>query len=232
MLQKQIPRITCLHKNHTVTDSDEILCSRCGVVLDVCSVQEGGTESTLNLFQQIQVGGKTAKIEASRRVHEQKFYSSSFSNACSKLGLPVYAALDAWTMFSRLEKRSDINANAAIAVFSLFTCCKRYAIPRTESDVKEAVMFAFSLKRTPTVLKASSFVHTLLIAMTENEKNKIISTIKIDSFEYYLNIYLSRIQNPVDRETLKDKARRIAKLFSGNDEYKARMAVRMIKGVL
>jgi hypothetical protein len=178
------------------------------------------------------VGGKAAKIEATRRIHEKRFRSSAFSNACVKLRLPIYAALDAWKIFSRLEKISDINANTAIAIFSLFTSCKRFAIPKTECEIREAVMFAFSLRRTPSVLKSFSFVHSLLVSITEDEKNKIVSSERRNSFEYYLNVCLNSIQNPVDRETLKDKARRLAKTFSGNDEYKARMAVKMLKGGL
>ncbi|MFN3655037.1 MAG: hypothetical protein ACK4TO_06890 [Candidatus Nitrosotenuis sp.] len=229
-LQKQIPRIYCLHKNSLVVDSHEVLCASCGMVLDSYDVQDYNIESTLNLFQQIETGGKTAKIEATRRVHEKKFRSSAFSNACVKLRLPAYAALDAWKIFSKLEKISDVNANTAIAIFSLFTSCKRFAIPRTEDQIREAVMFAFSIRRTPSVLKSFSFVHSLLVSITECEKSKIIT--RHDSFEYYLNVHLNDIQKPVDRETLKDKARRLAKMFSGNDEYRARMAVRMLRGGL
>ncbi|MEO9310377.1 MAG: hypothetical protein ABI337_08830 [Nitrososphaera sp.] len=229
-LQKQIPRIFCQHKN-SIVDSHEVLCGNCGVVLDSYNVQEYSVESTLNLFQQIEMGGKTAEIEAAKRIHKERFRSSAFSNACVKLRLPTYAALDAWKTFSKLEKIS-VNANTALAIFSLFTSCKRFAIPRTENQIREAVMFAFSIKRTPSILKSLSFVHSLLISITECEKNKIVTNQRQDSFEYYLNVYLNDIQKPVDKETLKDNARRLAKTFSGNDEYRARMAVRMLRGGL
>lgn len=231
-LQKQIPRICCLHKNSAIVDSHEVLCRNCGVVLDSYDAQDHHVESTLNLFHQIETGGKTARIEAARRVHEKKFRSSAFSNACMKLRFPTYAALDAWKIFSKLVRISDANANAAIAIFSLFTSCKRFAIPRTESQIREAVMFAFSMKRAPSVLKSLSFVHSLLVSITEYEKNKIISSQRQDSFEYYLNVQLNYIHKPVDRETLKDKARQLAKTFSGNDEHRARMAVKMLRGGL
>lgn len=215
-----------------VVDSHEVLCASCGMVLDSYDAQDYNIESTLNLFQQIEVGGKTAKIEATRRIHEKKFRSSAFSNACVKLRLPTYTALDAWKIFSKLEKISDVNANTAIVIFSLFTSCKRFAIPRTEDQIREAVMLAFSIRRVPSVLKSFSFVHSLLVSITECEKSKIITSQRQNSFEYYLNVYLNDIQKPVDRETFKDKARRLAKTFSGNDEYKARMAVRMLRGGL
>jgi transcription initiation factor TFIIIB Brf1 subunit/transcription initiation factor TFIIB len=215
-----------------ITESHEVLCSNCGVVLDMDNLQEHSIESTLNLFQQIEKGCKTARIEATKRIHGQKFLSSTFSNACSKLGLPNHASLDAWKIFSKLEKKSDINANASIALFSLFTSCKRYSVPKTPDEIKEAIMFAFSLKRVPSLLKACSLVHSLLMTMTAEEQKRVISGCKTDSFEYYLNIHINKIQKPIDRETLKDKARRIAKAFQGNNEYKARIAVQMAKGVL
>jgi transcription initiation factor TFIIIB Brf1 subunit/transcription initiation factor TFIIB len=215
-----------------ITESHEVLCSNCGVVLDIDNLQEHTIESTLNLFQQIEKGSKTARIEATKRIHEQKFLSSTFSNACSKLGLPNHASLDAWKIFSKLEKKSDANANASIALFSLFTSCTRYSIPKTPDEIKEAIMFAFSLKRVPSLLKAYSLVHSLLMTMTAEEQKRVISGCKTDSFEYYLNIYINKIQKPIDRETLKDKARRIAKAFHGNSEYKARIAVQIAKGVL
>lgn len=196
------------------------------------NLQEHNIESTLNLFQQIEKGCKTARIEATKRIHEQKFLSSTFSNACSKLGLPNHASLDAWKIFSKLEKKSDISANASIALFSLFTSCKRYSVPKTPDEIKEAIMFTFSLKRVPSLLKACSLVHSLLMTMTAEEQKRVISDCKTDSFEYYLNIHINKIQKPIDRETLKDKARRIAKAFQGNNEYKARIAVQMAKGVL
>jgi transcription initiation factor TFIIIB Brf1 subunit/transcription initiation factor TFIIB len=229
-----MPKIACIHKPEAqmTTESHEILCSCCGVVLDIDNFQESNTESSLNLFQQVEKGSRTARIEATKRIHEQKFLSSTFSNACSKLGLPNYASLDAWKMFSRLEKRSDINANAAIALFSLFTSCRRYSIPRTQSEIKEAVAFAFCVRRTPTVLKACSFVHSLLLSISSKEQSRIVSDSQSDSFEYYLNIHINKIQKPIDRETLKHKARRLARLLAGNNEHKARMSVQMLKGFL
>lgn len=233
-MQKPIPKIACLHrpKVRMITESHEILCSDCGVVLEIDNHQEHAVESTLNLFQQIEKGGRSVKIEAARRVHEQKFLSSTFSNACSKLDLPNHASHQAWRIFSKLEKTTDINANAAIALFSLFTSCRRYSIPKTQDEIREAIGFTFSVKRVPSLLKACSFVHSVTVTMTAEEQTKIASDCASDSFEYYLNIYTNRIKKQIDRETLRDNARRIAGSLTGNNEYRARIAVQMIKGGL
>ncbi len=234
LFQKSIPKIACLHrlKNRIVTEAHEVLCIDCGVILAIDNLQEYTIESALNLFQQVENGGRATKIEATKRIHEQRFLSSAFSNACSKLGLPNYASHDAWRTFSKIEKKTDINANAAIALFSLFTSCRRYSIPKTQHEIREAIAFAFSVKRVPTLLKACLFVHSLVITMTSEERTEIGSNRTPDSFEYYLNIHINRIQKCVDRETLKDHARRIARSLAGNNEYRARMAVQMIRGEL
>ncbi|MGI0004406.1 MAG: hypothetical protein ACREAX_03815 [Candidatus Nitrosotenuis sp.] len=233
-LQRSIPRIACSHRPQVrvVTESHEILCSNCGVVLEIDNLQEHTIESTLNLFQQIEKGCRTVKIEAARRIHEQKFLSSTFSNACSKLNLPNHVSHDAWRTFSKLEKKIDINANAAIALFSLFTSCRRYSIPKTQNEIGEAIAFAFSVKRVPSLLKACSFVHSLVITMTAKEQTRIASDCMSDSFEYYLNIHINKIQKQLDRETLRDNARRIAGSLTGNNEHRARIAVQMIRGAL
>jgi transcription initiation factor TFIIIB Brf1 subunit/transcription initiation factor TFIIB len=233
-LQRTIPKIACNHKqkNRLVTDSHEVLCSDCGVVLEMDNQQEHTVESTLNLFQQVENGGRATKIEAAKHIHEQKFLSSTFSNACSKLGLPSYAFHDAWRTFSRLERNTDINANAAIALFSLFTSCRRYSIPKTQNEIRNAIAFAFSVKRVPTLLKSCLFVHSLVLTMTSKEQARIAFQPVPNSFEYYLNIHINRIQRNVDRETLRDNARRIARSLTGNNEYRARIAVQLIKGEL
>jgi transcription initiation factor TFIIIB Brf1 subunit/transcription initiation factor TFIIB len=202
------------------------------VVLGIDNIQECTVESTLNLFQQVEAGGRAVKLDTSSRIHGQKFLSSSFSNACNKLGLPDYASHDAWRTFSKLEKNTDINANAAIALFSLFTSCRRYSIPKTQDEIIQAVAFAFSVKRVPTLLRACSLVHTIMLTMASKDQAKVIPDCAADSLEYYLNIHVNSVQKQIDRETLKNNARRIAGALTGNNEYRARIAVQMIRGVL
>lgn len=202
------------------------------MILGIDNLQECTVESTLNLFQQIEKGGRAVRLEASSRIHGQKFLSSSFSNACNKLGLPDYASHDAWRTFSKLGKNTDINANAAIALFSLFTSCRRYSIPKAQDEIRQAVAFAFSVKRVPTLLRACSLVHSIMLSMASEEQVRIVSDCAANSLEYYLNIYVNGVQKQLDRETLKANARRIAGTLTGNNEYRARIAVRMIMGVL
>lgn len=228
MSLQKIPKIFCLHKNAIISDS-EILCSQCGVVLGTENFEECNSESILNLFQQVENGTKIAKIDASKRIHEKKYPSSAFSNACSKLSLPNYAAIDAWKVFCKLEKKS-MCPKSYIAIFSLFSCCKKYSIPRSQQEIRNAVMMTFCLKKVPTVLKSYTTVHQILLGLQEDEKNKVSVEHATESFEYYLNLYCSKIKKPLDIKLVKDKARRISNSISGNCEYRARMAVKMVVG--
>src|SRR5690242_20585939 len=91
---QKIPRITCKHRyeDRIITESNEIVCKVCGVVLGIDNIAEDSTESVVNLFQEIQPGCKPVKIEATSRIHEQKLALSSFSNVCNKLELPRHVS--------------------------------------------------------------------------------------------------------------------------------------------
>jgi transcription initiation factor TFIIIB Brf1 subunit/transcription initiation factor TFIIB len=89
-------QITCPHilKDQIVV-AHEIICNRCGTVIGIDNLQEVDSESTVNLFQEIQPGCKPVKLESCLRIHESKFTSSAFSNACDKLSLPRHVSLTA-----------------------------------------------------------------------------------------------------------------------------------------
>lgn len=184
---KKIPRIACKHrlKDQIVTESDEIVCKSCGVVLGINDVPEISADSTVNLFQEIQPGCKPVKIEATTRIHEQKLALSSFSNACSKLKLPRHVSLDAWNMYSKLDKNTSFST-AEKASFALFVACRRHSIPKSDIEIQKSIKFAFSLSRMPTMFKVFS-----LVKITAKEKLKI----KCDGdnyLNYYLNIYSNK----------------------------------------
>lgn len=104
--KKMISKIICPHKSAdlVITINHEICCKRCGVLLGIDNTQEVSSESTANLFQEVQPGCKPVKIESTIRIHDTKFLSSSFSNACDKLNLPKYVSLDAYNLFVKLER--------------------------------------------------------------------------------------------------------------------------------
>jgi transcription initiation factor TFIIIB Brf1 subunit/transcription initiation factor TFIIB len=185
---KKIPRITCKHRSEDqiVTESDEIVCKSCGVVLGIDDVPETSADSTVNLFQEIQPGCKPVKIEATTRIHEQKLALSSFSNACSKLKLPRHVSIDAWNMYSKLDKNTSFST-AEKASFALFVACRRHSIPKSDIEIQKSIKFAFSLNRMPTMFKVFS-----LVKITAKEKLKI----KCDGdnyLNYYLNIYSNKV---------------------------------------
>jgi|GEM_PF-3092666 len=95
----------CKHKieDQITTDDHEICCRKCGMIIDTDNTIEVRVESTANLFQEVQPGCKPVKLEFSR-IHEPKFASSAFSNACDKLNLPKHVSLDAYRIFIKIFK--------------------------------------------------------------------------------------------------------------------------------
>lgn len=184
---QKTPQIACKHRpeDQVITESNEIVCKSCGVVLGIDDTIEDGTESTVNLFQEIQPGCKPVKIEATSRIHEQKLALSSFSNACNKLKLPRHVSLDAWNMYAKLDKNTNFST-AEKASFALFVACRRHSIPKSDTEIQKSIKFAFSLNRMPTMFKVFS-----LVKVTAKEELKI--NCDGDShLNYYLNIYSSK----------------------------------------
>lgn len=227
MLQlEQNTKSICLHKLHDqVTCSHEVICKKCGTVLGIDNTEEIDSKSIINLFQEIQPGCKPVRLEATARIHDQKFASSVFSNACDKLSLPRHVALDAWHIFTKLIKceqsRKTSLTYGAIAVFALFVSCRRFGISKSDSQIKSVIKLCFSIKHLPTLLKIFTTLKPIALVLG----------IKIDDvhLEYYINVYLRKYNNqkflPID---IRQQIRNLAFLLPGTDEAKARNAVKII----
>jgi len=240
---KQVMTDNCVHKSEycIITTTHEIVCKACGAVLGMDNSQEMSTESTINLFQEIAAGCKPVKLESCMRIHEPKLSSSSFSNACNKLNLSRCVSLDAWGIFAKLTKNSHIQkeamlkvqnpktiqnpirlSNGVIATFSIFVSCRRFAVSKSELQIRNAVKLSFSLKHLPTMLKIFSLVKPLATELG----------IKFDErhLDYYLNIYFKKFtkRDMYLLNGVKRQAKMIADTLSGTDESKARNAVKVV----
>ncbi len=225
-----VPSIACLHNKdyHVVTENHEIVCKRCGVVLGTDNSQEIATESTLNLFHEIEPGTKPVKIDCIKRTHEHRSDISLFSNACDKLDLPRYCYLEAWNTYTKLRNNTTYS-KADIASFALFTASRRYSIPKSDKEIQDAIRMAFRVKRVPTMLKVFSRIkltaENLGISYSKDEKK---------SESYYLNLYLAREQQKlgpkVDFDLVRKRARALFEAMSGTNEAKARKAVQIAMG--
>lgn len=224
------PPIACLHKrnNHVITENYEIVCKRCGVVLGTDNSQEVATESTLNLFHEIEPGTKPVKAEFTKRTHDPKRSDASyFSNTCHKLDLPRHCYLEAWNAYKKLRRNTSCT-KAQIASFALFCSCKRYSIPRSEEEIRDAIRLGFKVKRVPTILGAFSKLklpaEDLGIPGSKGNKTE----------HYYLNLYLARTQKELDCvldfDLIRKKAMSLFESMSGNNEARARKAVQMALG--
>lgn len=189
------------------------------------NTEETDTRSTINLFQEIQPGGKPVRLDSAVRIHDPKFTSSVFSNACDKLNLPRHVSLDSWVIFIKLVKspqfRKTTLTYGAVAMFAIFVSCRRFGISKSYSQIQRAIKLAFSIKHLPTMLKAFSILKPLALVLG----------IKIDDthLEYYINVYLRKYNKcrflPVD---IRQKIRNLAFLLPGTDEAKARHAVKIV----
>jgi hypothetical protein len=235
----------CSHqlKNRVVTVTHEIVCKLCGAVIGMDNSQEIHTESIVNLFQEIQPGCKPVKLLSSIRIHESKFSSSSFSNACDKLNLPRYVSLDAWNIFSKLMKQQKIRkkctiksmvcknskiqnttnlSNGMLAMFSLFISCRRFGVAKSDSQIQQVVKFSFLLKQLPTMLKIFSLIKPIADDLGIKSDT--------DHLEYYLNVYFQKFtqSNMLLPNRIKHQARVIADVIPGTNESKARIAVKIV----
>ncbi|MFY9299913.1 MAG: hypothetical protein WAO91_01815 [Candidatus Nitrosotenuis sp.] len=224
-----VPSIACLHSkdNHIVTENHEIVCKRCGVVLGTDNSQEISTESTLNLFHEIEPGTKPVKIDCTKRTHEHRSDISLFSNACDKLDLPRYCYLEAWNTYTKLRNNTTYS-KADIASFALFTASRRYSIPKSEKEIQDAIRMAFRVKRVPTMLKVFSRIKLTAENLGINYKDEKKSE------SYYLNLYLTKEQQKlgsmIDFDLVRKRARVLFEAMSGTNEAKARKAVQIAMG--
>lgn len=225
-----VPAIACLHakEHHVVTENFEIVCKRCGVVLGMDNSQETATESTLNLYHEIEPGTKPVKAEFTKRTHEPKKSDASyFSNTCHKLDLPRHCYLEAWNTYQKLRRNTSCS-KAQIASFALFCACKRYSIPRSEDEIGDAIRMGFKVKRVPTMLAAFSKVKLLAeglgIPYSGEKKTEY----------YYLNLYLAkeqkRLGDMVNFDLIRKRAMSMFEAMNGNNEARARRAVQIALG--
>lgn len=223
-----VPSIACSHskQNQIVTENHEIVCKRCGVVLGTDNSQEASTESTLNLFHEIEPGTKPVKIDCTKRTHEHRSDTSLFSNACDKLDLPRHCYLEAWNTYTKLRNNTTYS-KADIASFALFTASRRYSIPKSEQEIQDAIRMAFRVKRIPTMLKVFSRIKLTAETLGINYKDE-------KSESYYLNLYLAKEQqkldSKVDFDLVRNRARTLFEAMSGTNEARARKAVQIAMG--
>lgn len=225
-----VPSIACLHRkdDHVVTEDYEIVCKRCGVVLGTDNSQEIATQSTLNLFHEIEPGTKPVKAEFTKRIHEPKNSDASFfSNTCHKLDLPRHCYIEAWNTYKKLRRNTNCS-KAEIASFALFCSCKRYSIPRSEEEIGDAIRMGFKVKRVPTILGAFSRVKLLA------EDLGIVYPACNKTEYYYLNLYLAReeqkLEHIVDFDLIRKRAISLFEAMDGNAEARARRAVQIVSG--
>lgn len=91
---------------------------------------------------------------------------------------------------------------AHTAVFAVHLACKRYGIPRDDSQILEAVRMNFGIKRTFTVLKAYS--------LNEATARQVGIKCDCDRAVYYVRLELAKLQDRIGTGHLYDRIMRQA----------------------
>lgn len=199
----------CVHKT-IITEEGEVVCTICGCVLGYECSEITESNSSATLFHLVELGCKRTTLDKYKRVYT----SMQFSIICDKLELPSYALLEAWSIYNNLKKYSSKSKAAFIAVYNI---CRKYAIPRTEEEIRSAVLLAYKIKRLPSTLKIM---------------NELVDKIEVEREEsdnYYIYLALKRYGIEHNRDLLL-KISRIYELLKGSKKTRAERAVKIVVG--
>ena len=201
----------CGGSSIAVVESD-ICCASCGAVLDRdLQAPECPPAAKLNLYQATSIGGGRVDLDCARHFHEGDRDMSHISNACVKLNLPMYTSQEANSTYHKVarKQRSAVRAaraqgwngrvppsgrqrrfsRAHTAAFAMHDACRKYGIPKSESEIVEAVMMNFGIKQKFTMLKAYS--------LSEFVAQDAGVECGRENAEYYLRLLLSDLQSSI-----------------------------------
>ena len=162
-------QIWCTHTTMT-TQEGETVCTRCGMVMDVCVHDTEDTgESHANLYELRQVGSRNAtpavQFGMSRDGGDIRRYFrgslnagvslSRFSNMCEKLCLPMSAQENAWRLYRRATEGGSMREAAEHACWAVHNTCRSYGLPICDREIKAAAMSAYSREKLPDMFTIS-----------------------------------------------------------------------------
>lgn len=200
---------------------NELCCNKCGIVLGPdYQLQETISNSKLNLYQIAEVGCKKVNLEFARHIHENKSDVSQISNVCVKLDLPIYVAQEINIIYQKLLKHkqkekkaySDSLTNselkcrpkgctkAHIITFAVHLACRKYGLPRSDSQILESIKMNFGMVRSFTILKAYS--------LNQVNASNLGIICNYDKSNYYMRILLKKIHSKIGDGPLFHKIQR------------------------
>ncbi len=196
--------IYCTHEK-TVESDGEIVCRRCGVVIQeqesvVTNIYEGA-KSSVNLFEMRSIGGRDetgsipdcgARLEryfrggVSESDPTSKRHLSKFSNICEKLGFNSSLQNAAWDKFAERLKYKNSREVAETASWAIHMTCKEYGLPIPPVEILRVVQWAFNRSRMPHM--SGIIYDNLESSVPDFERDK----------RYYFNLNLRRIAGDID----------------------------------
>ena len=161
--------VWCEHEAATSDDSERV-CTKCGMVLgNESEGEQAPSNSRANLFELKEVGSRDAlprmDFAASRGSGDIRRYFggglngtrplSEFSNMCEKLSLPLPLQEHAWRLYSRAAPANSRRRSAERACWAVHDTCRVCGIPKSDTEIKSAAMFAYGRCRLPDMFTMS-----------------------------------------------------------------------------
>ena len=210
--------IKCSHEPIHDTETGEIVCTKCGMVLGtILEDAPVHSEDRRSLYHQRTLGGEPKDAQKFRpriRINNPRDLSQ-FSNLCDKLQLPGFIKHEAWDIYVK-ARSIKCGTRAKCALYSIFVACRYFGRGVSEKQIRDAIPPALGVREVPTLLKA-------LFAFGD--------IIKIDTAResaYYLNVEVASLQ---DRFSVEDfnKFRTLAEEYyrslPGDAKNRAKRAV-------
>lgn len=153
----------CICKNtRLISAENELICRGCGTVLGVEQYQESPCVSKLNLFLQLEGGGRSVALPSrtTRRLHLNSTSSNdmgAISDICDKLEIKAALQHDVFKIYKNVFGMKF--SKAASACFAIYYICRKDSVPFDEDTVRDAVTMAFGVQHAPTVLNVNFAVN-------------------------------------------------------------------------
>ena len=152
----------CAHVN-VIHDSGEIICTKCGVVVDrSVDAELTPDNSRANLYELKEVGSRNAlpkmQFGQSRSTMDVRRYFrgrnvrralSDFSNLCEKLALPMSAQQNAWRLYCKAQNGGARQGAAERACWAVHNTCRAMGIPKSDIEIIGAAKIIYKRANLP-----------------------------------------------------------------------------------
>ena len=222
-------------KPKPITIEHEIVCQGCGMVMGIDNEQVSPTESHLNLYLRTEIGASpNDRPNEIRKLHIHSSDSSQISDVCQSLFLSDALTDEIWHLYQKTKSIAKFS-KAKSACFAIYYTCRKHEVPFEENTVRNKVRMSFHVLNAPTLLdvfaKISKLSKTDQRMMLATEMG--LDTNSHNPEKFYLKTHLKNAQASyphINIEKLKRSANTFFQLQKGNNDTRAKNAVRLALG--